>query len=147
MGRTRQHPAKRFWPKVDASKGPMSCWEWTASQTSGGYGRFNFDGEVWAASRWVMYQLNGASLRSEDWVLHKCDNSLCCNPSHLYIGTPSDNVWDQIKRGRSMRGKINASKTHCPRGHAYDALNTFIKMGSRNCRACHALLARERRGR
>jgi hypothetical protein len=40
--------------------------------------------------------------------------------------------------GEALRGGIvNASKTHCPRGHAYDEANTFRdRKGSRVCREC-----------
>lgn len=32
----------------------------------------------------------------------------------------------------------NAAKTHCLRGHAYDAINTYLNpRGWRECRACH----------
>lgn len=34
------------------------------------------------------------------YVLHKCDNTICCNPNHLFIGTQFDNVQDMIRKGR-----------------------------------------------
>ena len=33
-------------------------------------------------------------------VLHKCDNRVCTNPDHLYLGTAYDNVHDAIKKNR-----------------------------------------------
>jgi hypothetical protein len=33
--------------------------------------------------------------------------------------------------------KWKAAITHCPRGHAYDEANTYVKKGCRQCRACH----------
>ena len=33
-------------------------------------------------------------------VMHKCDNPRCCNPDHLTIGTPAENVKDAILKGR-----------------------------------------------
>jgi len=30
----------------------------------------------------------------------------------------------------------NASKTHCPKGHPYDELNTTFRRGSRECKKC-----------
>ena len=38
---------------------------------------------------------NGYKLR----VCHACNNKNCCNPKHLYFGTPKDNIVDAIENG------------------------------------------------
>lgn len=38
------------------------------------------------------------------WVLHRCDNPPCCNPSHLFLGTQTENDADRTTKGRSSRG-------------------------------------------
>ena len=34
-------------------------------------------------------------------VLHRCDNPPCCNPAHLYLGTPAQNAEDCVTRQRN----------------------------------------------
>jgi hypothetical protein len=33
-------------------------------------------------------------------VMHSCDNPRCVNPSHLSVGTQSQNIHDSIRKGR-----------------------------------------------
>ena len=40
-------------------------------------------------------------------ILHKCDNRLCINPNHLYLGTNLDNHIDMAIRERSGQLKIS----------------------------------------
>jgi hypothetical protein len=44
-------------------------------------------------------------------------------------------------------GRLNARKTHCPKGHPYDEANAGPNQGYRRCRACHRERERERQRR
>ena len=34
------------------------------------------------------------------YVLHRCDNPKCVNPSHLFLGNQQDNIKDKINKNR-----------------------------------------------
>lgn len=90
-----------FWAKVDV-RGPDDCWLWKAGKSKSGYGSFQWQGKVVSAHRMALTFHNGSPLPSgrEHPVCHRCDVELCCNPAHLYLGTPKQNTADIIQRGR-----------------------------------------------
>lgn len=115
-----------FWTNAveDAETG---CLVWTKSVGSHGYGN-SWDGiSVRVAHRvaWVLDR--GRQIPDGLTVDHMCHNRRCVNPAHLRLLTNIENATDN-GQGR---------KTHCPRGHAYDASNTYIgPTGGRRCRTC-----------
>jgi hypothetical protein len=59
------------------------------------------------------YYLHCGKFNKSLHVLHRCDNPLCVNPKHLFLGTNLDNVKDKMKKGRSNSPKgesVNTSK-------------------------------------
>jgi hypothetical protein len=100
-----------FWAKVNKGK---KCWEWQGSTNSTGYGTVSWEGKVYCAHR-VAAWLSGlvdspraigsrASVRaSNKYVLHKCDNRLCCNPDHFFVGTLGDNMKDAYRKKRKAQ--------------------------------------------
>lgn len=103
----------KFWNKIDKS-GPIPnhqqqlgrCWKWCGSKVSTGYGHYTFRRHQKGIQNrvlvhrlvWVIF--NG-SIPSGKWILHHCDNPNCCNPNHLFCGTPADNGRDKSLKGRS----------------------------------------------
>lgn len=98
--------AERFWKKVNKD-GPVPphcpelgpCWIWTASVRSNGYGQFRYFGKPVVANK-VALLLNGTVIPDGIFCCHKCDNPICVNPSHQFLGTHQDNMSDCVKKGR-----------------------------------------------
>ena len=75
------------------------CWEWPDLATASGYGRFSAAGRTHSAHR-VAYEHFVGAIPEGLFVLHRCDNPLCCNPNHLFVGTAADNTADMMAKGR-----------------------------------------------
>jgi hypothetical protein len=95
----------RFWPKVKKSAG---CWLWTGSRNGDGYGTFGNGGKTLLAHRVAFALEHGRE--PVGCVLHRCDNSSCVRPYHLYEGTQAANMADRDARGRSGAPKRRGEK-------------------------------------
>lgn len=88
---------ERFWRKVKKTDG---CWQWIGSVLKCGYGSFKLNGHTVRVHR-VAWMLIYGAIPEGKLVCHRCDNGLCVNPAHLYLGTQKDNIQDMITKGRS----------------------------------------------
>lgn len=71
---------------------------------SDGYGSKWRKGRMWPAHR--LAWLDAGRQIPDGFVLcHKCDNRLCVNLDHLFLGTPGDNNRDRARKGRSVAGE------------------------------------------
>jgi hypothetical protein len=92
---------QRFWEKVDTSG---ECWEWQAARAYNGYGLFTANRWRQFAHRAAWALSHGRPVPNGLHVLHTCDNRACVRPSHLWLGTRSDNMQDMHRKGRGFIG-------------------------------------------
>lgn len=99
---------ERFWNNIDKSGGEDACWLWKGIDLDM-YGRF----------RWNKKSHNSHALAyffhhkkwTVNWTLHTCDTPACCNPKHLYDGTPKQNAQDRERKGRrEAAGRLNGEQ-------------------------------------
>jgi hypothetical protein len=69
------------------------CVEWSGARSGDGYGAVYIDGKQRAAHRVAWEKAKGV-IPDGMWILHRCDNPLCVNPDHLFLGTAKDNTQD-----------------------------------------------------
>jgi hypothetical protein len=97
---------RRFWARVQIGS-KNECWNWIGY--SGRNQRGNVQGNAAAKAAW---QFVNGEVPKGLLVCHKCDNTLCCNQKHLFLGTHQDNSDDMVKKGRSLRGKRHPGWKH-----------------------------------
>jgi len=104
----------RFWSKVEKTD---YCWNWTAHKDNKGYGRIEINGKNCYAHR-ISWEMHYGKIPEGLFVCHHCDNPLCINPKHLFLGTQKDNIRDAIKKGR-MNHLINNNNVNPSKGEKH----------------------------
>ena len=128
-GRQARPLAERFWEKVDV-RSQDACWKWLASTKQGGYGKImGDDGRFYLAHR-VAYELLIGVIPPGLLLCHRCDNSGCVNPAHMFIGTQADNLKDMRAKGL---GNPPCGTRH-PRARLTEQLVTQIRSDHRSHR-------------
>ncbi len=108
---------ERLISKIKISR--SGCWEWQGGLTGDGYGQFRLHGLKIQRAHRASWRLHCGEIPENKLVLHKCDNKICVNPDHLYVGTTQENTRDAIERGLMDSGP-NPKKA---------------QIGERNCKA------------
>lgn len=88
------------------------CWEWLGATTVG-YGSFRLADVVGGIkllahrASWVAFK--GEEIKDGLFVCHHCDNPLCFNPDHLFLGSQQENMKDRDQKGRTLSGELVAT--------------------------------------
>ncbi len=90
--------AARFWAHVDKAG---ACWTWSGYRQR--YGRFRIGSGKYLAHR-IAYAISKGQPGGMH-VLHRCDNTACVNPEHLFLGDHSQNMLDRDRKGRGRKGE------------------------------------------
>jgi hypothetical protein len=140
---------ERFWKKVSrcvhGDPCLLCCWEWQGA-TVRGYGAFFVPkaqrrgrSRTERANRVCWHLLNG-DIPTGFHVLHHCDNPLCVNPAHLWLGTIAANQKDSMRKGRRPTGDAHGLRKH-PEAVRHGEKNAFAKLTAADVYAIRALIA------
>lgn len=116
-----------FWRHVVKGENPSDCWGWNASCRAKGYGAFCWmsDSGQYMQDRahrfsWILHK---GEIPEDQCVLHTCDNPVCSNPEHLFLGTIAENNRDKCRKGRHVSGGTKAKRegrpVHYKKGEAH----------------------------
>ena len=91
------------------------CLEFSGARLKKGYGIFVIGSRKDATrshklAHRVAYFIAYGPIPDGMFVCHKCDNPSCCNPDHLFLGTPKDNMMDMLNKGRNVTISLKGEK-------------------------------------
>lgn len=91
------------------------CWIWTKNGSHARYGKIHGGVDpktgkpITLAVHRASYEIFKGEIPHGLQVCHTCDNKLCCNPDHLWLGTFQENTRDRNFKNRQSKGENHAA--------------------------------------
>jgi len=93
---------ERFFSKINILNN--GCHQWTGAHSCG-YGTISIMNKTKKTHRLAWIIANNKEIPEGMCICHYCDNGLCVNPAHLFLGTNQDNMRDMVEKGRYKNGR------------------------------------------
>ena len=87
---SRRNTLDDYWRQVSKSE-PDKCWPWTGGTISSGYGAIKLNQVNWLVHKLAWTLLKGP-IEKGLWLYNDCGCKLCCNPAHMHVGQPEENI-------------------------------------------------------
>lgn len=81
-----------------------SCWGWRGNTDKDGYATLGVRNLKYKRAHRVSWFLKYGSL-PDGFICHTCDNPVCTNPMHLFVGDAKQNARDLVQKNRQRKGE------------------------------------------
>src|ERR1039458_1684911 len=95
-----------LWNRFHSKFQPVTesgCWIWMGAIAGGNYGSMRVTSTTTESAHRVAWKLYKGPIPDGIFVCHTCDVMACVNPSHLWLGTHTQNMRDSMAKGRNRK--------------------------------------------